>query len=389
MQNVKQMREKYENIKQHNPNRNVSSRSFHSQTPSKEQYQVAFSSSQQSQQKQIIQIGKNLLCSPCYNKRLLNKQQLNKQQEFELEKRLLKKQMEQNQLLEQQKINFEVGQLSYRKQQEQQNLAISKQLQEQQREREKLIKEQELQQQNLIIKQNQEILQKEKFEKKKKQNSLHQELASQIEQQNRFKKQDQLSQSMEYDDPYWRYQEQEQKEIQRRKNYQMIYNNNNWQNHEKEQIKKKQQEKDFKNKEIDERIKTLQDYHNQLELEKIEKQQIQHQLILDLNAQVKLKKTKQKAIKLIEQQKQRQRDQEVVQLEKQRQQQEICNKKKVSQEIIEGLNKQVEMQKQQNTKQQPESINSDFYILKPVVEKKTISCADCKKQQVPEQLSYA
>ncbi|CAD8138493.1 unnamed protein product [Paramecium octaurelia] len=389
MQNVKQMREKYENIKQHNPNRNASARSYHSQTPSKEQYQIAFSNSQKSTQNPIIQIGKTLLCSPCYNKRLLNKKQLNKKQESELEKRLLMNQLEQNQLLEQQKINFEVGQLSYRKQLEQQNRVISRQLQDQQKEKERQIKEQEILQQNLIIKQNQEILQKEKDEKKKKQNSLHQELASQLEQQKRLKKLDQLSQSVEFDDPYWRYQAQEEKELQRRKHCQLIINNNNWQNHEKEQLKKQQQEKAIKNKEIDERIKTLQEYHNQLEQEKIEKQQIQQQLILDLNAQVKLKKTKEEAMKLIELQKQRQRDEEIIEQEKQRHNQELCNKKKVNQEIIEGLNKQVEMQKQQNIKQQQEPVKTDFYLFKPTVEKQTISCADCKKQQVPQQLSYA
>ncbi|CAD8131681.1 unnamed protein product [Paramecium octaurelia] len=389
MQNVKQMREKYENIKQLNPNRDVSSRSFHSHTPSKEQYQVAFSSGKKSIDQPNISIGKTLLCSPCYNKRLLNKQQQNKKQESELEKRLLMKQMEQNQLREQQKINFEVGQLSLRKQMEQQNLNISKELLDLHKEKERQLKEQEIQQQNLIIKQNQEILQQEKIEKKKKQHSLHQELSSQIEQQKRLQKIEYMSQSMEFDDPYWRNQAYEEKEQQRRKNYQMMCNNNHWQNHEKEQQKKQQKERALKNKEIDERIKTLQDYHNQLEQEKIEKQQIQHQLILDLNAQVKLKQTKQQAIKLIDQQKQRQRDQEIMQQEKLRKYKEICHKKKVSQEIIESLNKQIEMQKQLNPKQQQEQIKSDFYILKPVVEKQTISCTDCKKQQVPQQLSYA
>ncbi|CAD8121309.1 unnamed protein product [Paramecium sonneborni] len=377
MQNIKQMREKYEQIKAMNPKRSNSARSQLSQ--SRQQIQI-------SQSQQRLQNTQSLLCSPCYNKKLYEQKEYLKRQQSELEKDLTKKQLEINLKEEQSKSNFEKQQIIQKKQIEQHNLQLSSQYYLKKQEMQSKQKAQEIEFQREVILKNQEIEQYEKMQKLQKLQNLGQELKDQIEEKKRQTQQNFHQNNGVVDDPYWRHQSQGEKEVLQRKHYQQQYVNNNWTHFERERLKKINQAKQDQEKDVQDRIKALRDYHHFLQLEKQEKINTQRQLIQDLCEQVQKKKERDFQEKLLNQRLQRERDQQELLKQQERELREIKNKKSISQQMIMGLDNQLSLKKSNIRKTQEDSCNNTL-LLQSQINKQLVPCQNCKKCQEPQFLS--
>ncbi|CAD8210145.1 unnamed protein product [Paramecium pentaurelia] len=377
MSNIKQMREKYEQIKANNPKRASSARSQVSQS----RLQAEMGHSQQR-----LQNSQSLLCSPCYNKKLYEQREYMKRQQNELEKNLMKRQLDINLQEEQYKSQVERQQIINRKQIEQFNLQLSSQFQLKKQEMQSQQKAQEIEFERQVIRKNLDIEEQEKIQRLKKIQSLGQQLKEQIEEKKRLTQQDFHQNNGIIDDPYWRHQSQGEKEVLQRKNYQQQYVNNNWTHFERERLKKINQSKLDQEKDIQDRVKALREYHLFLQQEKQEKMNSQRQLILDLTEQVKRKKERDAQEKQINQRLQRERDQQDLLQQQERELKEIKNKKSVSQQMILGLENQLSYKKSNQRKTQEDSCNNTL-LLQSQINKQLVPCSKCKKCQDPQFLS--
>ncbi|CAD8121984.1 unnamed protein product [Paramecium sonneborni] len=377
MQNIKQMREKYEQIKNMNPKRSNSARSQMSQS----KYQIQISQSQQR-----LENTQSLLCSPCYNRKLYEQREFLKRQESELEKNLTKKQLEINLKEEQSKSKFEQQQIIQKKQIEQHNLQLSSQYYLKKQEMQQKQKAQEIEFQREVILKNQEIEQYEKMQKLQKLQNLGQELKEQIEEKKRQTLQNYHQNNEIIDDPYWRHQSQGEKEVQQRRNYQQQYVNNNWTHFERERLKKINKKKEDQEKDFQDRIKALRDYDHFLQQEKLEKINTQRQLIQNLCEQVQKKKERDFQEKLLNQRLQRERDQQDILKQQERELREIKNKKSINQQMIMGLDNQLSFKKSNIRKTQEDSCNNTL-LLQSQINKQMVPCSNCKRCQDPSFLS--
>ncbi|CAD8209943.1 unnamed protein product [Paramecium octaurelia] len=377
MSNIKQMREKYEQIKAMNPKRASSARSQVSQ--SRLQPEMCHS-------QQRLQNSQSLLCSPCYNQKLYEQREYLKRQQSELEKNLMKRQLEINLQEESYKSQKEKQQIIQRKQIEQFNLQLSSQFQLKKQEIQSQQKAQQIEFERQVIRKNQEIEEYEKAQKLQKIQSLGQQLKEQIEEKKRLTQQDFHQHNGITDDPYWRHQSQGEKEVQQRKNYQQQYVNNNWTHFERERLKKINQAKLDQEKDIQDRVRSLREYHLFLQQEKQEKMNSQRQLILDLTEQVKRKRERDQQEKQLNQRLQRERDQQDLQQLQERELKEIKNKKSVSQQMILGLENQLSYKKSNQRKTQEDSCNNTL-LLQSQINKQMVPCSKCKRCQDPQFLS--
>ncbi|CAK81161.1 unnamed protein product (macronuclear) [Paramecium tetraurelia] len=385
MSNIKQMREKYEQIKALNPKRASSARSQASQ--SRLQPEMCHS-------QQRLQNSQSLLCSPCYNQKLYEQREYMKRQQSELEKvvcvinlqNLLKRQLEINLQEESYKSQKEKQQVIQRKQIEKFNLQLSSQFQLKKQEMQSQQKAQEIEFERQVIRKNQEIEEQERAQKQQKIQNLGQQLKEQIEEKKRLTQQDFHQHNGITDDPYWRHQSQGEKEVQQRKNYQQQYVNNNWTHFERERLKKINQAKLDQEKDIQDRVRSLREYHLILQQEKQEKMNSQRQLILDLTEQVKRKRERDQQEKQLNQRLQKEKDQQDLLQQQERELKEIKNKKNVSQQMILGLENQLSYKKSNQRKTQEDSCNNTL-LLQSQINKQMVPCSKCKRCQDPQFLS--
>ncbi|KAM3134049.1 hypothetical protein pb186bvf_013891 [Paramecium bursaria] len=377
--NIKQLRDKYDEIKSVNPHRDQSVKSMKSQTPSRQQREAAFGGSRKS----IIQIGnttKTLLCSPCFNRRQAEYRRLQRQRESLDQKHHVQDLVRYEETREYLQRNQELMVSMKRRQLEEQNLRESLIQKEKQKQEFLSEKQKDKEYERYIMLKNRELDELEKNMRLNKQKSLNRELQQQIE----YKKINQREEKASFsEDPYWKYFSEEEHRQMQRKNQQVQYVEQNWNYHQQQKRKQSQLEQQALQQELQQRNQTLIDLSVKSKEKKQVKLNYQREYNNQLQLQMKVKQAQKETARLLELQQARQYDSMIQQRESERDRMEYQQRQRLTESLRYGLKSQSQQSKRPET---PKGVYTND-IMRSQVSKKHIMCNDCQRPQEPQQLT--